>query len=127
MIAWSDCTNGLKTYWTETGNGADPEAGLDIVGGNIVVEVAPGAGTFTVRHNDSTEESYAVKGGGVPPVPTDPTPGNPTQQFAWSTNSGMYHLATCDFVSNINSKNLRRGDAPPDGKVLHKNCPLHRQ
>lgn len=36
----------MKTYWTETGNGGAPEAGLDVVGGNIIVEVAPNASTF---------------------------------------------------------------------------------
>ena len=32
---------GVKTYWTETGGGAEPEPGLDVVGGNIVVEAEP--------------------------------------------------------------------------------------
>jgi beta-lactamase superfamily II metal-dependent hydrolase len=39
---------GVRTYWTEAGEGAEPEPGFDTVGGNIVVEAAPGATTFTV-------------------------------------------------------------------------------
>jgi len=30
---------GIKTYWTEKGNGVDPEPGLETVSGNIIVEI----------------------------------------------------------------------------------------
>src|SRR5206468_3870783 len=40
---------GVKTYWTEIGSGAAPEPGLDVVGGNVLIDVAPGATTYTVR------------------------------------------------------------------------------
>jgi len=33
----------VRTYWTTAGNGAAPVAGRDVVGGNIIVEVAPGS------------------------------------------------------------------------------------
>src|SRR5262249_51212425 len=40
-------TAGTKTYWTSVGNGAAPTPGLDVVAGNVVVEVARNATTFT--------------------------------------------------------------------------------
>lgn len=43
---------GVKTYWTELGNGANPDPTYDAVGGNIVVESAPGSDTFTVTYNN---------------------------------------------------------------------------
>jgi beta-lactamase superfamily II metal-dependent hydrolase len=115
---------GVKTYWTETGNGALPEAGLDVVGGNIVVEVAPGGATYTVHHKD-VEESYWAKS--IPAARSPPVTTNSYQKFAWSSNASIYHLATCDFVSNISPKNLQRGDTPPKGKMFHKDCPFHGQ
>ena len=44
---------GVKTYWTEHGNGAAPLAGLDDVAGNIVVDVAPGAIKYSVSSGNS--------------------------------------------------------------------------
>ena len=110
---------GVKAYWTETGNGAEPEAGLDVVGGNIVVEVAPGASTYTVKPSQGTEDTYPLAAG----TPPGPAP-NPAPKFAWSRNSSVYHFATCSFVNNISPQNLRNGSSPPDGKTLHKNCPV---
>ena len=81
-------TAGVQLYWTARGNGAEPELGFDTVGGNIIVEVAPGASTFTVRH---TEGSQAVQtfnmwgtGRGPTPVPS---------AFAWSRRSTVFHHA----------------------------------
>jgi hypothetical protein len=110
---------GVKTYWTETGNGAEPEAGLDVVGGNIVVEVSPGASTYTIKPGQGPEDTYPIAAG-APPAP----PPNPMPKFAWSRHSAVYHLATCTFVNNISPQNLRNGDSPPEGKTLHKNCPV---
>lgn len=43
-------THNVKLYWTETGNSGAPESGLDIVGGNIIVQVAPNASTFSATY-----------------------------------------------------------------------------
>jgi hypothetical protein len=76
--------SGVKTYWTEVGNGAEPELGLDIVSGNIVVEVAPGASTYTVRHNDSIEDSYPVRGGAAPGGQPESVATSSAPKFAWN-------------------------------------------
>ena len=66
----------VAAYWTETGNGAAPESGLDTVGGNVVVEVAPGAATYTVSTGSGSSATYPIAGAGggasvvvVPPAP----------------------------------------------------------
>jgi beta-lactamase superfamily II metal-dependent hydrolase len=107
---------GVKTYWTEHGTGAAPDATFDDVAGNIVVVLAPGAATYSVSSGNQILASYPVIGGpGLPPV----------APFAWSRNSSVYHRADCKYVKSINSQNLGTGSAPPAGKTLHKDCPLH--
>jgi hypothetical protein len=59
---------GTKTYWTSIGNGVAPVPGLDTVAGNIVVEVAPAATTFTLRYGSKTD-TYAMWGFAPPGVP----------------------------------------------------------
>jgi beta-lactamase superfamily II metal-dependent hydrolase len=122
----SDClerlhTHNVKAYWTETGNGGSPEPAFDVIGGNIIVEVAPNAPTFTVTYGGTHTDTYAIgsASGGNPA----PSPGAAVPKFAWSKRSSQYHLASCRFVQNISPQNLERGDAPPAGKTLHKNCP----
>jgi beta-lactamase superfamily II metal-dependent hydrolase len=110
--------HGVKTYWTETGNGADPDAAYDTVAGNIIVEVAPGATSFTVSNSLKLLATYqfSVAEGSAPPSPA-------VDEFAWSKNSSVYHLASCKYVDNISATNLQRGTTPPAGKTLHKGCP----
>lgn len=112
--------NNVKLYWTETGKGAEPESGVDVVGGNIIIEVAANASSFTVTSNGSHTDTFALNGtpGGSPPSP----PGL-SFKFAWSKNSKVYHLADCQFVQNIAPANLEQGNTPPAGKTLHKGCP----
>jgi beta-lactamase superfamily II metal-dependent hydrolase len=118
---------GIKTYWTEHGNGASPEPDFDEVAGNIVVEVAPGAATYSVSSGTQQLASYPITGGlanGTLPSPA-PTPAVAGENYAWSKNSGVYHHADCKYVQSISSQNLVTGSSPPPGKTLHKNCPLH--
>ena len=106
---------GVHTYWTTPGGGAPPQAGLDVVGNNIIVEAAPGSPTFTVTYSGTRVDTYhmigAPAGGAV--VPT----------YAWSTRSDVYHFANCAYVDNISPSNLARGQTPPAGKHLHAQCP----
>lgn len=112
-------THKVKTYWTETGNGGEPEPGLDVIGGNILVEVPPNSSTFAITYQGTRVDTYAIAGRlNLPPVPTPTSP-----KYAWSKKSTHYHFATCRFVQNIASDNLEQGDSPPAGKTLHKNCP----
>lgn len=119
---------GIKTYWTERGNGAAPEAEFDEVAGNIVVDVAPGAATYSVSSGTQQLATYPI-GDGSAPVVGGPSPSSPTapagQTYAWSKNSSVYHLAECREVQKISSQNLVTGSTPPSNKTLHKNCPLH--
>lgn len=117
----------VRAYWTETGNGAQPQSGIDVVGGNIVVEVAQNAPSYTITFAGSQSDTYQLAGSGGntdsggntnPPQPSVNTP-----KYAWSRNSTHYHFANCRFVQNISSGNLERGDSPPSNKTLHKDCP----
>ncbi len=60
---------GTRTYWTTVGNGATPTPNRDIVGGDIVMEVGPGATTFTVTHSGSVTDSFPAR----VPQPTPPS------------------------------------------------------
>lgn len=113
--------NNVKLYWTETGKGADPESGVDVVGGNIVVEVAPNASVFTVTSSGAQVDTFTVGGGAVPGGAGSFAPVTP--KFAWSKNSAHYHRAECKFVQSISAANLQQGNTPPAGKTLHKGCP----
>ena len=63
--------HGIKTYWNETGAGATPDPAWDKVGGTIVVQADPGAGsTYTVSGSGFTD-SYTIGGGGPPPPLSD--------------------------------------------------------
>jgi hypothetical protein len=53
------------------------------------------------------------------PTPID-SPG-----FVWSVNSKVFHIAGCKDAAKILDVNRRTGTTAPDGKTLHKNCPLH--
>jgi beta-lactamase superfamily II metal-dependent hydrolase len=124
--------NGLKKlYWTEGGNGGSPQPPIDVVSGNIVVEVPAGGATYTVTGDKSgTTDSYQSRspalsqsgGGGGQPPPT-PTPAG-TTKYAWSSKSQIYHMANCSYVANISKGNLQTGDTPPGGKRLHKACSI---
>jgi beta-lactamase superfamily II metal-dependent hydrolase len=109
----------VRTYWTEMGNGVEPDPGLDVVGGNIVVEVGPNASTFTITYGEHAD-SYSLAGTGTIPT-TGPVATTP--KYAWSKKSGSYHFANCRYVQNIAAANLQKGDEPPPDKKLHKNCP----
>lgn len=116
-----------KTYWTERGAGASPEADLDVVGGNIIVEVAaPGNGQFTVTYNGTQVDTFTMPDSGTPPGGTPGGGGTTTTQpiYAWSKRAKVYHFANCTFVKNISPANLQRGDKGPTGKKLHVGCPI---
>lgn len=54
---------GVKTYWTESGAGVAANPQWDVVGGNIIVEIAPGNDRFTVSYNNrSNSDTYLTWG-----------------------------------------------------------------
>ena len=119
---------GIKTYWTEHGNGAALEPEFDEVAGNVVVEVTPGAATFSVASGTQRLASYPITGGTSANAVAASAPSSQTASgatYAWSKNSNVYHHADCKYVQSISSQNLATGSNPPAGKTLHKNCPLH--
>ncbi len=91
---------GVKTYWTETGNGADPDPAFDTVAGNVLVQVAPGAPSYTVTHAGANPETYPIAAGaasGAAGGSTSRTGSTPVSQpqYAWSKSSSVYHFANC--------------------------------
>jgi hypothetical protein len=117
-------THNVKLYWTETGNGGAPESGLDAIGGNIIVQVAPNASSFSVTYAGTHTDTYPISSTAGPTGGNSTTgAASTTPKYAWSKKSGVYHLTSCRFVQNISPDNLERGDTPPAGKTLHKNCP----
>lgn len=110
---------GVKTYWTEKGNGAAPEPGSDVVAGTVVVEVGAGAADFVVRPQSGAAATFPIAPG------ASPVPGtvNPELKYVWSKRSSVYHYANCRYAQTISPENLVTGDAPPPGKTLHKDCP----
>lgn len=111
----------VRAYWTESGNGGEPEPGIDAVGGNILVEVAPDAPSFTVTFAGSHMDTFPLTGS--VPNPSSRAPAVTRPKYAWSKNSTHYHYANCRFVQNIAPANLEQGDSPPANMTLHKDCP----
>jgi beta-lactamase superfamily II metal-dependent hydrolase len=111
----------VKTYWTEAGNGEDPDSDYDVVGGNIVVEVAPKATSFTVTYGGARIDSYPIAGSGG--RVTSIRPFLARSKYVWSKNSNCYHFANCRWVENIAPGNLMQSYSVPDKKTLHKDCP----
>jgi hypothetical protein len=109
---------GTNTYWTEAGEGAHPQPGRDVVGGNIVVEVIPRSNTFTVTYSNNKKDTYPMweTYQAVPPTPS-------AVKYAWSKKSSKYHYITCRYVDSISPQNLETGSTPPEGKTLHEGCP----
>jgi beta-lactamase superfamily II metal-dependent hydrolase len=118
----------VKTYWTESGSGAaTPQMGMDVIGGNIIVEAPANSTQFTVTYGTGQTDTYTVWN----PIPvitggatgTTNTVTEPGQYFAWSKNSQVYHLNTCSYVDNISAWNLQTNNVPPANKRLHLGCP----
>jgi beta-lactamase superfamily II metal-dependent hydrolase len=105
---------GVKTYWTNSGDGIAPDAAWDIVGGDIVVEAMPGSHTFTVTFNGSNVHTYSDWG--YDDAARDIS-------YGWSRNSMLYHYLNCSEVKKIKLQNLQTGQQPPAGKTLHEGCP----
>lgn len=108
----------VATYWTHLGGGGvTPVAGKDKIGGNIIIESAPGETTFTVTYSGNSVDTYSVWN------PLVVAGSSANGQFAWSKRSGVYHFAGCSYVANISPSNLETGTTPPSGKQLHAGCP----
>lgn len=106
----------VRTYWTTSGSGAaQPVPGRDVIGGTIVVEVAPGSPVFSVAHSGTQVDTHRVWG-----APADATT---LPAYAWSVRSEVYHYASCSYVGAISPANLQQGSTPPPGKRLHSGCP----
>jgi beta-lactamase superfamily II metal-dependent hydrolase len=113
---------GVKLYWTEHGNGVEPDPSLDSVCGDIHVTVGPTDNFFSLSCGDSNPQQIAFWGSTATPT-AEGTATVPAVQYAWSRLSQVYHYAQCADVRRIKAENLERGDAPPAGKRLHAGCP----
>jgi hypothetical protein len=81
-VCWPQTPSGLKAL--------EPEPGLDVIGGNIIVEVALGAQTFTVTYSGQVDH-YSMWG--------TPQPAGTGSDFAWSKRSNVFHLSSCAYVA----------------------------
>jgi hypothetical protein len=109
---------GVVTYWTEKGQGAEPDAPRDTVCGNIVVSSTGGGNSFSVKCGSANPVLYALWGGQAVPAANQ-------SEWAWSTSSPgkKYHHAQCAYVRRIKPENVRLGDTPPPNYSLHAGCP----
>ena len=93
----------------------EPTPPVDVVGGDISIEVAPKAKTFTVSYSNGATDTWPIKapvgGGGIPAMAVVTTP-----KYAWSVRSQYYHEADCPAVKRINKANLQTGNIPPPDK-----------
>jgi hypothetical protein len=122
----------VKNYWTHGGTGANAKAGWDIVGGNIVVEVAtPNSSKFTVSYNGGDDEDeYAMWlavnnnfASNTTSITSATSEVPATAKYAWSKMAKIYPYANCIYVHNIHPENYESGNSAPATKTLHKNCP----
>jgi beta-lactamase superfamily II metal-dependent hydrolase len=109
---------GVKTYWTEEGDGETPDPMWDIVGGNIIVQADPGSSKFTVTYQGSKVDTFNdwSCNDNLPPP-------DPALKYSWSKNSPVYHYMDCSSVKRILPENLETGSTPPQDKRLHEGCP----
>jgi beta-lactamase superfamily II metal-dependent hydrolase len=123
---------GIKTYWTDSGTGANPKAGWDIVGGNIIVEVGtPNSAKFTVSYNGGhDEDEYSMWpavnnnfAANTTSITSNTTEAATSPKYAWSKKAKVYHYASCIYVHNIHPDNYESGNTAPQDKSLHTNCP----
>jgi competence protein ComEC len=104
-----------KLYWTEEGAGvAKPDPQLDVISGDVRIEVEPNATFYTVTYGGLAPDHYPIKGtanSGNPPTPPSPAP----PKYAWSKRSSSYHDINCPDVKKILAENLVEGpDRPTD-------------
>lgn len=110
-----------KVYWTEHGAGkdVDPDPVLDIIAGDIRIEVAPGATFYTVTYKGSQPENYKIKGApddaAIAAVPGGAAPAI-APKYAWSKRSSVYHDIDCPDVKRILAENLVESATPPPDK-----------
>lgn len=84
-------TAGVRTFWTSAGAGAAPTPGLDTVAGNVVIEVAPGASTFSVRYGGGSEVFSVLDAVAMPPDAPAGLVGNvagSTVTLSWTPPAG---------------------------------------
>ena len=118
---------GVRLYWTEHGNGVEPDPSLDRVCGDIAVSVGPTDTFFSLTCGDAQPQQIPFWGSQSTPAAEGAAAGTaPAVEYAWSSQSQVYHYAQCADVRRIKAENLRRGETPPAGKRLHAGCPQAR-
>jgi beta-lactamase superfamily II metal-dependent hydrolase len=111
---------GVKTYWTELGNGAAPHPDFDKIGGTIIVDVPPAGSTYTVTYGGNKVDRYQTWFGAA----SAPAAGAaPASAYVWSIKSKYYHRPSCSYADAISPANLRTAATPPADKVPHSCLP----
>jgi hypothetical protein len=133
----------IDTYWTEIGGQPNPDyhgsaaltthvpkaiertpdpAKHEYVGGDIVVEVSPGSGTFDLTTHAPQEGATTITYRLVKPAGqwgervtgSVPLANDSSVVYKWSSNGRVYHLAGCPTAGLILAKNLETGTVHPD-------------
>ncbi len=103
----------VKTYWTETGAGATPNASWDKVGGNIVVQVNLATNQYTVAGTGFTD-TYTIDAG-APVILTDTQVPSSVTMLQGTINQGsVASLAVADGTRLIVSSALSGGSYRTD-------------
>lgn len=111
-----------KLFWTEQGVAAPAtlEPGVDVIAGDIRIEVAPSATSYTVTYAGSSGETFQIKAqpsGGTGGSSVTAAGGVATPKYAWSKRSSKYHDANCPDVKKILAENLVESGTPPSDKT----------
>lgn len=101
----------VDLYWTETGNGSEPDPMLDHVSGNILVEVEKDGQKFVVSTKSGLKEYNSWSELQTKPV-----------NYYWSSKSNVYHREGCPAIDRIKPENLKKSTTSPEGKSLAKDC-----
>ena len=110
-------SNVKKVYWTEKGAGT--LGANDVLAGDVSIEVAPHATSYTVSYGaDSQTDTYPMRASSGAVVNDGSDVSNPTERlYAWSAKGRLYYFVDCAGAQRISKANLRTGSVPPAGYI----------
>ena len=118
---------GTDTLGRSRGASPDKHAPNAAAGAAPVDSSMAGPATGTRRdaiRTDSAGEGAAAAASPKPDHGRKRLPPIEYKRFSWSGNSQVFHFSICADVRRILRKNLKTADRPPEGKSLHKGCPI---
>lgn len=106
----------VRTFWTNRGRGAPPSAGIDVIAGNILIEIPADIRQIRLTtFGGESESTYKF--------PFHPDPAKPGEgPWIWGKEARIYHYSTCPDAKRIIPSNRLHGTHPPPGKIWHPRC-----